>query len=106
MNKSWKIPRRTFLKGAGVSILLPLLDIMEADAAVSQSSPRFVAIFNSLLAYGLKIFQCKALGCRRYGSLGAQSQWGLHFAATTRLSPFRVIKTKNFNFKRNGNLDQ
>ncbi len=53
MNKSWKIPRRTFLKGiggVGVSLMLPQLDIMEAEAATA--SPRFVAVFNNLGVYG------------------------------------------------------
>ncbi len=79
MNKSWKIPRRTFLKGAGVSILLPLLDIMEADAAVSQSSPRFVAIFNSTLTYGLGCDISKNDASRYYSAMpwavGGMGAW-------------------------------
>ena len=43
------IPRRTFLKGAGVTLALPLLDSMFPALAQTTSTPkvpRFVGIFN------------------------------------------------------------
>src|SRR5439155_1471673 len=46
------IPRRMFLKGAGVSLALPLLDSMfpalvpSAKAQAAAKTPRFVGIFN------------------------------------------------------------
>jgi len=46
------IPRRTFLRGAGVTLALPLLDSMfpalvpTAKAQATAKVPRFVGIFN------------------------------------------------------------
>ena len=46
------IPRRAFLRGAGVTLALPLLDSMfpalvpAAKAEVTPKMPRFVGIFN------------------------------------------------------------
>jgi len=41
MNKSWQIPRRSFLKGLGTAVALPMLDVMSpiASFAESTSSP-------------------------------------------------------------------
>lgn len=54
MHKSWYLPRRTFLRGLGASILLPALDVMfPIEALAETTSPSFVAIFQSLGIYGL-----------------------------------------------------
>src|SRR2546426_11769364 len=49
MNKQWQIPRRTFLKGLGTAMALPMLDAMApsisaaAAAAASSDAPRRMA---------------------------------------------------------------
>lgn len=44
---NWQIDRRTFLRGAGAAVSLPLLDIMQSPAAAasSQAPKRLVCIF-------------------------------------------------------------
>lgn len=44
MNKPWKIDRRHFLKGCGVALALPYLDIMGAETAASVPT-RFLSVF-------------------------------------------------------------
>ena len=44
MNKPWKIDRRHFLKGCGVALALPYLDIMGAETAPSVPV-RFLSVF-------------------------------------------------------------
>ena len=40
MTQSWKISRRTWLHGVGAAVSLPLLDVMEGEAAsLSRSGP-------------------------------------------------------------------
>lgn len=77
---SWYIPRRTFLKGVGSSILLPFLEAMAPTSAMAAdiSSPRFVAFFMSLGIYGLGYDPTKNNASRYYyaepymkGGLGA-----------------------------------
>src|SRR3954467_12971444 len=51
--RKFRIPRRTFLRGAGVSILLPALDIMLQPGPAPAGggpggTPRYVAFFLSL----------------------------------------------------------
>ena len=36
MNKSWQIPRRTFLRGLGTAIALPVLDAMIPVRALAE----------------------------------------------------------------------
>jgi hypothetical protein len=48
--RKFRIPRRSFLKGAGASILLPALDIMvqprtSMAASGPAASPRYAAFF-------------------------------------------------------------
>jgi hypothetical protein len=47
MKKSWLIDRRTMLRGLGVALSLPLLDVMGADlpAAKGRSGPPIRAAF-------------------------------------------------------------
>ena len=49
MRTSWRIDRRTFLRGAGATLALPALDIMQSEAtaaAVAGKPPtRFISIF-------------------------------------------------------------
>ena len=50
MRKSWRIDRRTFLRGIGSTLALPALDIMESEAAAASAvkgtpPTRFVTIF-------------------------------------------------------------
>ncbi len=51
---TWRIDRRTVLKGSGYSLLLPLLEVMMPRKARADtlSPPRFVALFLSLGSYG------------------------------------------------------
>ncbi|MFT5491527.1 MAG: hypothetical protein ACI8V5_001891, partial [Limisphaerales bacterium] len=44
MNKPWHLDRRTFLKGTGVSLALPLLAGMDASAKTAQQPRRFAAV--------------------------------------------------------------
>ena len=54
LSRSWLIPRRTFLKGAGSALLLPTLNSMfESEAQAAAVSPRFAAFFMNLGIYGL-----------------------------------------------------
>ncbi|MHC4993637.1 MAG: DUF1552 domain-containing protein [Planctomycetota bacterium] len=50
MKRSWNIERRTFLRGAGAALALPLLDIMgptgRAMAAKAGAPTRFVTVFH------------------------------------------------------------
>jgi hypothetical protein len=39
MTKSWQIPRRTFLKGLGTAVALPLLDVMLPDVTAFSDLP-------------------------------------------------------------------
>lgn len=52
--KSWQLPRRTFLKGVGASILLPALDAMVPSDAFAQSliGPRLAVLFIPTGIYG------------------------------------------------------
>jgi hypothetical protein len=43
--KSWLIDRRTLLKGAGVSLALPLLDCMGDDKVRAERPKRFCAVY-------------------------------------------------------------
>ena len=47
MLKSWKIPRRTWLRGLGATLALPALDIMSEAAAGQAAGPplRFLSVF-------------------------------------------------------------
>ena len=45
MSKSWKIDRRHFLKGCGVALALPYLDIMGAESSTAQAPVRFLSMF-------------------------------------------------------------
>lgn len=45
MSKSWQLERRTILKGAGVSLALPLLECMGSDAERAARPRRFCAIY-------------------------------------------------------------
>lgn len=52
---SWKLPRRTLLKGLGCSLLLPMLDAMVPTSARANPTPlpaRFIAMFLNLGIYG------------------------------------------------------
>ena len=40
-----QIPRRTFLRGCGAALALPLLDAMQASGAKSVQPPKRVAFF-------------------------------------------------------------
>ena len=40
-----QIPRRTFLRGCGAALALPLLDVMQASGAKSVQPPKRVAFF-------------------------------------------------------------
>jgi hypothetical protein len=53
MNR-WRLPRRTFLRGMGYSLLLPALDVMTASRANAEviPPPRFISFFLSLGTYG------------------------------------------------------
>ena len=49
---SWKLDRRTFLRGAGVALALPYLECM-ADAATQDGTPkRFCAFY---FPYGVSL---------------------------------------------------
>ncbi len=52
MNKSWHLDRRTFLRGAGVSLALPFLGGMEASAKAAQAPRRFAAVY---FPYGVSL---------------------------------------------------
>ncbi len=43
--KSWQLDRRTFLRGSGVSLALPLLDAMAADSPAPLRPKRFCGIY-------------------------------------------------------------
>ena len=43
--KSWHLSRRTFLRGSGVSLALPFLECMAADAAAREAPRRFCAVY-------------------------------------------------------------
>jgi hypothetical protein len=46
MRKSWRIQRRTFLRGIGATLALPTLDIMASEGSTEAAPPaRFVTIF-------------------------------------------------------------
>ena len=45
MSQSWKIDRRHFLRGCGVTIALPYLDIMGAESNNAPAPVRFLSIF-------------------------------------------------------------
>src|SRR5204863_1087122 len=54
MNKSWQIPRRTFLRGLGTAIALPMLDAMlpaRALAAAAAASGTTPTSFPKRMAY-------------------------------------------------------
>ncbi len=40
-----QIPRRTFLRGCGAALALPLLDVMQASGAKSVQPPKRIAFF-------------------------------------------------------------
>ena len=65
--KSWHLSRRTFLQGSGVSLALPFLECMAADAAPADPPKRLCAIY---FPYG--IVQ------RQPGSEAAQWNWFPH----------------------------
>ena len=44
-SKNWQLSRRTMLKGLGVSMALPALDVMAADKKDSKAPVRFVPVF-------------------------------------------------------------
>jgi len=54
--RKFQIPRRTFLKGAGVSLLLPTLDVMVQPRSSMAAGPvtgqRYAAFFLSLGMWG------------------------------------------------------
>lgn len=52
MNKSWHIPRRTFLQGLGVSMSLPFLECMAASPQESRRPPRLCAVY---FPYGVSL---------------------------------------------------
>jgi hypothetical protein len=45
MKSSWKIDRRHFLRGCGVALALPYLDIMGAEKSKALPPTRFLSIF-------------------------------------------------------------
>ena len=45
MRQSWKINRRHLLKGAGVSLALPMLDIMGAEKRNAKPPVRYMTVF-------------------------------------------------------------
>lgn len=66
----FRIARRSFLKGAGISILLPMLDVMSRPGRASAGptiSPRFAAFFPSLGMWGHGYDPSKNDGSRYYG---------------------------------------
>ena len=64
--KKWLIPRRTFLRGAGGGLLLPMLDSMFInDAQALAVTARFAAFFMPLGIYGLGYDPSKS-GAQRY----------------------------------------
>lgn len=65
--KPWHLSRRTFLRGSGVSLALPFLECMAADASAAALPRRFCAIY---FPYG--IVQ------RQAGSDAAQWNWFPH----------------------------
>src|SRR5437867_11461686 len=44
MSKSWQIPRRTFLKGLGTAIALPVLESMLPNTSVAAAGPAAKAL--------------------------------------------------------------
>jgi hypothetical protein len=52
MQKPWHLDRRTFLKGTGVSLALPLLAGMDASAKTAQQPRRFAAVY---FPYGVSL---------------------------------------------------
>jgi hypothetical protein len=52
MQKPWHLDRRTFLKGTGVSLALPLLAGMDASAKTEQQPRRFAAVY---FPYGVSL---------------------------------------------------
>jgi hypothetical protein len=108
--RKFRIPRRTFLRGAGVSILLPALDIMlQPRTSTAQAgpagSPRYVAFFLSLGMWGHGYDPTKSDASRYYEiragdpKLGAGSwhptQPGpLTSPLPVHLAPFESLKQK------------
>ncbi|MEM7015364.1 MAG: DUF1552 domain-containing protein, partial [Verrucomicrobiota bacterium] len=43
--KSWHLNRRTFLRGAGISLALPMFECMTASAAAEKRPPRLSCVF-------------------------------------------------------------
>ena len=43
--KHSRIPRRTFLRGAGAALALPFLNVMQAQGAKAKAAPKRVAFF-------------------------------------------------------------
>lgn len=80
--RSWHIPRRSFLKGAGISLLLPALDIMTiSDAmAAEMMGPRFAAVFMPAGIFGCG-YNPAVAGFARYtnsakpAKAGGQGTW-------------------------------
>ena len=77
-----QIPRRTFLRGCGAALALPLLDVMQASGAKSVQPPKRVAFF--------------------YTPNGvAQTAWhpaetGHNFALSRTLQPLEAATQKDF----------
>ena len=51
MSKNWMIPRRTFLRGVGTAIALPLLDVMSPAASVAVETQAKTAPLRSAFFY-------------------------------------------------------
>lgn len=84
--KSWEMKRRTFLKGLGISIALPVLDVMVPSiaSAADKGAPRFAAIYIPTGLYGQGWDPSKSgtakngtFGNDRYFAADTTSEWGL-----------------------------
>ena len=86
--KSWNIPRRTFLRGCGVSLGLPLLDCMGSENAASKRPKRFCGIY---FPYGIVN--------QKPGSDFSNWNWfpdapGSDYQLTETLSPLEAVRDR------------
>ena len=108
--RKFHIPRRSFLKGTGVSILLPSLDVMvhprtSAAASPPAGSPRYCAFFLSLGMWGHGYDPTKNDATRYYEIKAGDPKLGtgswhpalpgpLTSALPVHLAPFESLKKK------------
>ena len=85
---TWRLPRRSFLKGAGYSLLLPALDVMMPAKASAQAMlpPRFVSFFMSLGIWGRGYDPTKN-DASRYPDIASYKPGGLGVWAPTATGP-------------------